>query len=657
MKKILLTLLSIFVLAPGYSIAQCSAVFSYFTLSTTPPVAVFSDSIPGGIGPLTYQWNFGDGSAIDTTTAPHHQFPALGAYSVCLTITDSTGCTDTRCDSVFISLPVPATIAYLYVDSSFIYNCTSPQNIDFFYYATSAGYSTGDSIKYEVRYGDGVDSIFYNLFPNNGIQGTFSHAYLNAGNYTAMFIVTGPDQTTDTAFAEMIHISSSCGNISGVVYNDINGNCLIDSLEWLGNIALEVYNGNQLVGWTTTDNSGHYSFNVPTGNTYDIHVISSNGIYGHFSPSCPPSGILTVSSIPSSGNDFGITCPPGFDLRGSISGWRFRPGFIASVCVYVYNQNCNSPSGQIDVTFPSDLTPLADTTGSGYIINGNTVSFTINSSELYWNFCIPVSVSTNAQIGDSLCIGMNITPTIGDTDPSNNTGTFCFAVSNSYDPNDKYVSPAGEGNEGFIRPNTDLTYTIRFQNTGNAEAINIFILDTLNANLNASSVKVIASSHDVSYSLLTGNIMRFSFDNINLADSNSNEPASHGYVTYVVKQLNSIAQLAQIKNTAAIYFDFNQPVITNTTLNTVDQFLSVPDVRNSSQINVFPNPANYSCLFSFDDKYLKTISISNILGEEIFNISASESYSLNTEKFAEGFYTIHVYDNHGQSSGRLMILH
>ena len=43
----------------------------------------------------------------------------------------------------------------------------------------------------------------------------------------------------------------------------------------------------------------------------------------------------------------------------------------------------------------------------------------------------------------------------------------------SFDPNDKYVTPEGVGPQGAVAPGIDLTYTIRFQNTGSAPAINM----------------------------------------------------------------------------------------------------------------------------------------------------------------------------------------
>jgi hypothetical protein len=97
------------------------------------------------------------------------------------------------------------------------------------------------------------------------------------------------------------------------------------------------------------------------------------------------------------------------------------------------------------INFDADLTPLPDTAGIGYTVNGQTVTLPIGSPDLFWSFCLPVQVSPNANIGDSVCITMNLTPVTGDSIPSNNSQTFCFPVRNSWDPNDKYVTPSGEG--------------------------------------------------------------------------------------------------------------------------------------------------------------------------------------------------------------------
>jgi uncharacterized repeat protein (TIGR01451 family) len=220
--------------------------------------------------------------------------------------------------------------------------------------------------------------------------------------------------------------------------------------------------------------------------------------------------------------------------------------------------------------------------------------------------------------------------------------------------------PEGQAPSGFIHPGTDLTYTIRFQNTGTAEAINIYILDSLDADLDAGTLEILAHSHPMTFALLAGNILRFNFDNINLPDSNMNEPQSHGYVTYRIKQQSNIAQLAEITNTAGIYFDFNPPVITNTTLHTVDYFLAVSKVKiNSSLINVFPNPADYQCKLTFNNNQKRELTLSDITGKIIYSKTiSSDSFILSTDRYAEGNYTIQVYsDNEIPETFKLIITH
>ncbi|HEY0978192.1 MAG TPA: PKD domain-containing protein [Flavobacteriales bacterium] len=55
----------------------------------------------GGVQPFTFVWNFGDGST-STEAYPTHVYPTGGPYELCLTMTDSEGCTSTYCDEVSV---------------------------------------------------------------------------------------------------------------------------------------------------------------------------------------------------------------------------------------------------------------------------------------------------------------------------------------------------------------------------------------------------------------------------------------------------------------------------------------------------------------------------------------------------------------------------
>jgi len=78
------------------------------------------------------------------------------------------------------------------------------------------------------------------------------------------------------------------------------------------------------------------------------------------------------------------------------------------------------------------------------------------------------------------------------------------------------------------------------------------------------------------------------FEGIYLPGS-SNEALSHGYISYKVKPIASIAVGNVIPNTANIYFDYNSPIATNTTNTTI-----VSNLANDSfalnNLKLFPNP-------------------------------------------------------------------
>jgi hypothetical protein len=76
-------------------------------------------------------------------------------------------------------------------------------------------------------------------------------------------------------------------------------------------------------------------------------------------------------------------------------------------------------------------------------------------------------------------------------------------------------------------------------------------------------------------------VLNFHFDNILLPDSNVNEPLSHGQVTFTIRPKNNLPLGTRIENFADIYFDFNDPIRTNTTLNTLYRPTLTPGILDS----------------------------------------------------------------------------
>lgn len=178
----------------------------------------------------------------------------------------------------------------------------------------------------------------------------------------------------------------------------------------------------------------------------------------------------------------------------------------------------------------------------------------------------------------------------------------CRVVTNSFDPNDKQATPEGYGSEHFIEPGTELTYLIRFQNTGTDTAFNVILRDTLDVWLDVTSVRPGASSHPYEFDIVGPGILKIWFKNILLPDSNVNEPASHGFFQYRVKMKPDVPLGTLILNRAAIYFDFNAPVITNETYHTVGKdfyTVSIEHIRSEPDVSltVAPNPFIESARF------------------------------------------------------------
>ena len=78
--------------------------------------------------------------------------------------------------------------------------------------------------------------------------------------------------------------------------------------------------------------------------------------------------------------------------------------------------------------------------------------------------------------------------------------------------------------EGYISATQNLEYVIRFQNTGNATAINVTIRDQIDSNLDLNSFEFISSSHPVDVKIESISELCFRFENINLPGQQSERP-------------------------------------------------------------------------------------------------------------------------------------
>lgn len=183
-----------------------------------------------------------------------------------------------------------------------------------------------------------------------------------------------------------------------------------------------------------------------------------------------------------------------------------------------------------------------------------------------------------------------------DTDCTQNVG--------SYDPNDKQGFPLGYQSERYIEPGQDLEYLIRFQNTGTDTAFTVVIRDELSPWLDPGSVTPGASSHPYRFDFYDDRSIKFVFENINLPDSSKSQEASQGFVSFRISQKANVPLQTEILNQAGIYFDFNEPIYTNTTRHRVGKdFVTVSawqPFQEGLSLRMMPHPVGTSALLQID---------------------------------------------------------
>jgi len=548
-------------------------------------------------------------------------------------------------------------------DSLGVY-CSLPANVYFYVSGVGTGpFLLTDSVTMDVAFGDGTSSSTRLPLYQGGSYywGIIEHTYTMPGQFSVQFVVTWPDNDVDSLIYGPVYIGP-CGNIEGTVYIDDNADCTYNSgevyLPYTGIVATD--QGGNNYNYAYTDSVGHYSIALPLGSNFNISV--SSYLLNTATINCPAGGTYTVTPTGSTQNfDFGITCTNQFDLQANLYGWRFRPGFTGWINTSITNNSCypaNNASAVLSldplVSFSADHwgAPSSSVVGQDVNWSAITANYWGNSHYASTEIFTPLT----AQIGDSVCFTLTASPTLNDTDPSNNTTTQCYVVSNSWDPNAKEVSPAGTGVQGYVPQNTNFTYTIHFQNTGTDTAYNVSILDTIDVDLDFNSIVIVGSSHQMTIDVIDNHILKFNFYNIMLPDSGTDLAGSEGYIIYKVKAKPNAAVGTEWKNTAYIYFDFNEAIITNTTVNTLEVLTGI-EQNVQSRMDVAPNPANEMVTVNLENIYTGSLLITDVTGRIVKQIQVNNTnrVQINTSDLSNGFYQLSMSDKNIVS--KLQVLH
>ncbi len=444
--------------------------------------------------------------------------------------------------------------------------CNTPQ-----FHATICTQASTPNIT--TFYGDGTSA-------NNSLSGTgilytsFVHDYAAPGTYTVKQVAY--DGTIPRDSIIFTYEFATCRNLPIKFYYDANSNCVYDSGDYeLYRPTLTEIDSNGVPVDTISATSGfYYKAYGPVGTVYRFHVIS---LPTALAVTCPSGGIIydTISASLTSAPQkyFGTHCTgTALDLSDFAverCRTRFQEGYI-----YINSSSCIPDSIVVSLQFSTKYyytvaitSPLSPSSVSGNIANYyfSHISYW-NWPYVYYELYHPTG-SPYLTAGDTAITKIIITGYQSGTSlTSSDTIINVDTIRASLDPNEMTVSPAGK-----VLACSALEYTVRFENTGNDTAHNIYVLDTLSNNLDPHSLRIEMASSVMNYVLIKSGsytIAKFDFPKINLLDS-SHHGLADGQVRFNIKTKPGLADGNIIQNRAGIYFDDNPVVMTNTVQNTI----------------------------------------------------------------------------------------
>ncbi len=226
----------------------------------------------------------------------------------------------------------------------------------------------------------------------------------------------------------------------------------------------------------------------------------------------------------------------------------------------------------------------------------------------------------------------------------------CQVVVGSFDPNEKEGFPIGFGPSNLIKPNTEIEYVIRFQNTGTDTAFTVVVKDLLPLSLDPNSIHSVVSSHPCEMLINSNNQLVFKFNNINLVDSFTNAPLSHGLVSFKIKQVYNNPIETIIENSAGIYFDFNAPVNTTPTYHKVGEVISIVATKVGEEkkyLSIYPNPASkFINIINETECKLELLSCSGKLIDTYIYKFPKEIKQWDIHGIPSGIYIVRCNDSH-----------
>ncbi|MCS3529725.1 T9SS type A sorting domain-containing protein [Chryseobacterium sp. JUb7] len=395
-------------------------------------------------------------------------------------------------------------------------------------------------------------------------------------------------------------------------------------------------------GNVIANHSGNYSIPLQAG-THTITPVMENPTYFTISPA------NIIASFPAQSSpltqNFCLTANGiHHDLEAVIIPIvAARPGFDAQYKIIYKNKGTSTQSGTLAFNYNDDvmnylgstLSPNSQATG---VLNWNfTNLLPLESREITVTLKLNTpTANPSLNSGDVLHYTAQIMGSVDET-PSDNIFALHQTVVNSFDPNDKTCL------EGATISQTNVGdyvhYLIRFENTGTANAQNIVVKDEIDTSkFDVSTLVPLTASHNFN-TKISGNIIEFIFENIQLPFDDAN---NDGYISFKIKTKSTLNLGDSFSNTAKIYFDYNFPIITNTYTTTVQNVLATAEIsKENNTVSIYPNPVQDILFIKSKDQVIKA-EIYDTAGRILKSVSITDR-SINVSEVSRGNYIIKLF--------------
>ncbi|WP_293890967.1 leucine-rich repeat domain-containing protein [Flavobacterium sp.] len=460
-------------------------------------------------------------------------------------------------------------------------------------------------------------------------------------------------------------LNSYCSFVPGGNYNTITGVITFDhdnngcdaNDPTQPNIRMNINEGTTQ-GATFTGTTGNYKFYTQAGN-FTITPEIENPAWFTFSPD--------TATIPFADNN-NNTVTQNFCLtpNGSHSDVEMviqplttaRPGFNAVYKLVYKNKGNTTADVYLNFNFDDAILDLVSSSAVPTLTTSGHILWTILNLQPFQSGSVLVTLHLNAptdtppvNIGDILTFTSFIDITT-DENWDDNAFTLHQTVVGSFDPNAIICL------EGDTLPVTEigkfLHYGITFENTGNYAAENVVVKDVIDTTkYDINSLQVLGTSYP-SYIKITGNIVEFVFENINLAAASGGPPVGgHGDVLFKIKSKDDLVNGDYVSKSAKIYFDYNAPITTNDALTTFAT-LNNPIHEFDNSVRVYPNPAhtiiNISCNFT-----IQSVALYDIQGRLLeTDLANNNQVSFDISDKSNGVYFIKITSDKGSKVEKIV---